>query len=178
MTPDLKIEINNLENNLRLISGDVQLMPEVKVNNIVTWDLAATFTNEEIQEMLINAIDKKMKLLGKDILDFELTQDMHDSFINDVLITQEAMEEVEWEIRDREYFVEELKYTFIPEAKAGGRENDLSLMESDLKYLEGFEDKYILSSQCTNSYLIQSNPQDQPIFKKKCEALMALSKNN
>lgn len=175
MTEDLRTEIENLENNRKLIDG-VYVEVSAKVNN-VTWDMNVTFTDGEIKAMLIDALDKKILALGKEINDFVFEQDVSNSYIDGQIITDEAMEDVEWSIRDRAAFVEELKYTWIPEAKASGdRDYDVSLMEGDLEYLEKYEDEYILSSQRTNAYLIQSEVSDQKELKEVCNRLIELSK--
>lgn len=175
MKQETKTEINNLLNNRQLIENARDIMPEVKVNGVVTWDMSVTFTDDEIKEMFLEAIDKKLSKLGTEIDDFKLTQDISERYINGISILQEVEEEAGWSLRDRRDFVEELKYTWIPEAKRGGRDSDLALMEEDLALLEGYEDEMMLSSTDTNAYLLQSEISDQKEFKEACERLIELS---
>ncbi len=150
-------EIINLQNNQNLITGpNVQINVNANVNNIVNWELNASFDAQEIQDMLEEALTKKIRKLQLINTDVIITEDGDDFFINGSKIIDEATVEVDWGIIDRQDFINTLKYQYIPEAQEGSGHSDAYLMEFDLALLEKYQDIYILSSNSTNDYLIPS----------------------
>ncbi len=90
--------------------------------------------------------------------------------VNDIAISDEILEEADWEVRDIKDFLYNLE-DWIVEAKR--RDNgDYELMKADQKMLMGYEDtnKYMFSSQSTNAYMLPSD--NEMKFNTLCEELL------
>lgn len=107
---------------------------------------------------------------------YTLTQDIKNNYINGIVIPQEATDEIEWGIRDRDDFLQELSYTMIPEAYHAGKTSDLALMEEDQEYLRKYDDVLMLDSQSTNAYLLPSEEGDREEFNSVCKQLLEFTK--
>lgn len=149
--------------------------PETKANDLVEKLIKkGVVTNEQILKMAEVILDSMLskEVEKENMKKYYLSCDANGDYrINDVLISTEAADEVDWAIEDREGFISELRDTMIPEASK--RDNgDYELMIQDLKYLEEFNDKLILSSKSTNEYMIPSNPEDEEGYLQACRGLL------
>jgi len=61
---EYSMEETNLINNRKMILNSFDLEATVKINNIISWDLNVSFSEDEIIEMLLQAIDTKINKIN------------------------------------------------------------------------------------------------------------------
>jgi len=149
-------------------------------NGVIEIDAIYSKFNNEISEEARAALNLVKNEMAGHALSMETEEYYHveyvdgESFINEVLIPNNILEEVEFSIVERVEEItniEEMKC----EARQSGRDGDVWMMESDLDELRSLKDKYILSSIATNEYLSHSGTPGS--FAEKCEEILSLVKN-